>query len=445
MLSNMTASGGQIQGARDYQEDSYCIIEKVSHQDYGALYVLADGMGGHDGGAQASELAVKGFCDSFRQSQGEIPERLSQALRAANSEIADFVTDNPDFEDMGTTLVGVYIDNSGALWWVSVGDSPLWRVHNGQITQLNDDHSMGPVFDKMVELGDMTASEAKNNPKRNALRSVVHGKDIKLVDVSAEPVQLTEGDCVILASDGVESLTEHAIQTHVEQQVMAEHLVSAILHDIDSKQLSHQDNATLIAISMPRADKSALLQPEVNTRHVAPQTQTVKSTNRHLLIVVALLLTLMVVILGAVLFGSSQDSIEPQITPPPLPSESKETTKNVPPDIDESLDEEPHEIDNESVDFEEDTIDHQVGDVPVKSEDKRQPETDAETEAKDPVVRDIEPSEANGKGESDILDADNVQQPVNTQESDDEEETCDLLLEDEQSCAQAQSNDDGTE
>lgn len=444
MLSNMTASGGQIQGARDYQEDSYSIVEKVSHHDEGALYVLADGMGGHKGGAQASELAVRGFCDSFRSSEGEIADRLTEALHAANQGIADFVADNPSFEDMGTTLVGVYIETNGALWWISVGDSPLWRVRNVQLEQLNDDHSMGPVLDKMVELGDMTASEAKNSPKRNALRSVVHGKEIKLVDVSAEPVQLIQGDCIIVASDGVESLSSLEIQTHVEQQGSAEHLVSAILHHIDGKQLSHQDNATLIVIKTPEADKGSSVPPITNTSKDTQQSQGVKSTNHQLLTIAVVLLSLMVVVFCAMLLFSSDENTAPQSTPPPVTSESKETTKNVPADIEVIVEEEQHEIDNEPIDFDEDTL-NQESDSPVKPEEKPVPDNDIVSDVKDPVVIDVEQAPVEGKGESDILEINSEQPSENDQENDNQEVICDVLLEDEQSCAQAQSIDDGTE
>ena len=117
----------QIQGDRPYQEDDFgCVNDREPNDPTpdSLLLVLADGMGGHAGGAHASQTAIKAFIERYRPDPGNEIDRLEESLEEANSQIKQATLSNPDLQGMGCTLVGALFMDEGLIW-VSVGDSPV--------------------------------------------------------------------------------------------------------------------------------------------------------------------------------------------------------------------------------------------------------------------------------------------------------------------------------
>ena len=138
-------AGYKIRGGRDYQEDAFQIKSYREGDNNVLLLVLADGMGGHVGGARASELAVTNFVACFDRTEGVIARRLRESLDAANSAIADAAAADLRLSEMGCTVVACVVDGDQA-HWISVGDSLLWCLRDGQLMRLNADHSMRPCW-----------------------------------------------------------------------------------------------------------------------------------------------------------------------------------------------------------------------------------------------------------------------------------------------------------
>ncbi len=216
------------------------------------LAVLADGMGGHAGGAVASKIATKSFIDHFMANErdtDDVAERLRQSLAAANDAVASKAEGNADLSGMGCTVVGL-VATGDRLDWISVGDSPLWLYSNGALQRLNEDHSMMPVLLARVERGELTASAASNHPSRNALRSAVVGEDIPLVDLATMTLQMGSDDVLVLASDGLCSLSDQEIAAilhraaKADPQTIADKLVGAV----DALGLPDQDNTTVVVL-----------------------------------------------------------------------------------------------------------------------------------------------------------------------------------------------------
>lgn len=255
-------AGAEIVGDRKNQEDFHAFL--VSESSSGLLAVLADGMGGHEAGEIASRLAVESFAHSFqRHGAHSIPVKLGAALQAADHAIGDYVASNPHLAGMGCTLLAAHISPAG-LYWISVGDSPLYLLHNRKLTQINEDHSMAPEIAKSLKAGKLTQEEALNHPHRNALRSALMGEGhCKLVDCPATAMRLTSGDIVLLASDGVQSLTEAEITAVLGKNLnlSAKDMASRLLRAVQKKQRRNQDNTTVqlvrLSTSMGPA-KSAL-------------------------------------------------------------------------------------------------------------------------------------------------------------------------------------------
>ncbi len=220
--------------------------------------ILADGMGGHAGGALASQTVCETFVDAYAQEQGaDTHARLISALAAANEAIAGKVHENPALSGMGSTLVGVVFSNDGAQW-VSVGDSPLMLYRRGEIALLNEDHSLAPELDRMAEAGHISMEEARRDPRRHMLRSAVTGDDIDLVDISKKPLAVEPGDYVILASDGLQTLEQSEVERIVSAYAAdgAKAVAHALIRAVEAVRDPHQDNATVVAVRVIPAASS---------------------------------------------------------------------------------------------------------------------------------------------------------------------------------------------
>ena len=242
-------------GARSYQEDAVAVREEPAgggaggHEADSLIAVLADGMGGHTGGAIASSTACEAFVSAYAAASGDEASRLEEALLEANLAIAGSVADNPALNGMGCTLVGTVFGPSG-LQWVSVGDSPLFLVRGGQIAQLNADHSLAPEIDKLAAAGKMSWEDARADPRRHYLRSAVTGAEIEMIDRSPAAVALNNGDIVILASDGIQTLSQESILDVVLRYAGEgpEAVARALLASVGAVGEPHQDNATVVVV-----------------------------------------------------------------------------------------------------------------------------------------------------------------------------------------------------
>lgn len=249
-----------IRGARHYQEDTAVVwpgqpshdLPSVGAANGGSdplVAILADGMGGHAGGALASRMACQSFVDAFSDSDGATGDRLIAGLAAANEAIARTVKENPMLAGMGSTLVGVAFSADG-IEWVSVGDSPLFLYRRGEIATLNEDHSLAPELDRMAEAGSITHEEARRDPRRHMLRSAVTGDVIDLVDLPRRPLKIEPGDYVILASDGLQTLDASEIVRVVSAYADdgPEAVVNALIRAVEALRDPHQDNTTIVAV-----------------------------------------------------------------------------------------------------------------------------------------------------------------------------------------------------
>lgn len=244
------------QGGRDYQEDA--IVTDFPFGSDSGVVVLADGMGGHAAGDVASKIVVtevfselKFQSANFHEFEKDIPSMMTSAAAGANAVVREHVQDNPQTRGMGATLVSlVMVENR--MFWMSIGDSPLYLLRGGKLRQLNEDHSMAPQIDFMVQSGLLDAEVAKNHPDRNCLTSVILGDRVAKSDCPEDPFGLEIGDIVVVSSDGLQYLEETVIQKILHKYrrrksaEIAGHLLEAIetLGDVD------QDNVSFAVIKL---------------------------------------------------------------------------------------------------------------------------------------------------------------------------------------------------
>ena len=258
-------------GGRSGQEDAFRLwpVEGVvppKAESGGLLAVLADGMGGHTGGAIAGQTACKTFAEVFAAAPAPFDARLKTALHASNDALAKGVEQNAALKGMGCTIVAAWIDDLG-IRWTSVGDSLLLLYRLPDVIRLNADHSLGSFLDEQARQNRISRSEARRNRNRNALRSALTGSKIDLIDLRGEPLELRPGDWVLLASDGICSLPGDEIADVVYRfrQSTPEEMAEGLIAAITQKAVVDQDNATVVAVRIDGAPEAS---DDVTTRVV---------------------------------------------------------------------------------------------------------------------------------------------------------------------------------
>jgi serine/threonine protein phosphatase PrpC len=247
--------GGALLGARSDQQDSF-LTYRLEAPD-ALLAIVADGMGGRAAGALASQTAGAAFLDSFLAryaGEGAVGSALEDAVFAANQAIDDVQAGFPEREGMGTTLLAVYVSPAG-LSWISVGDSLLLLYRDGKLHRLNEDHSLRGL------------PEFRGGRHGNMLRSALTGQDIALIDSHPGPLVLQTDDKIILASDGILTLSDAEISAslNVKGADFPEAAGCALLEAVAQKNNPKQDNCTLVLIGGvgaslrgPRAGEKAM-------------------------------------------------------------------------------------------------------------------------------------------------------------------------------------------
>ena len=159
------------------------------------LFVVADGMGGHQAGDYASKYTVEVLQRELKNSEGEDVEKvLVGAIKTANKEIIKEASRDVHLKGMGTTVVAATIVNQ-MMYFANVGDSRLYLINQG-IQQLTKDHSL---VEEMVRLGGIKPEEAKHHPDKNIITRAIGAKAD--VDVDFYEHRLKKGDIILIFNE----------------------------------------------------------------------------------------------------------------------------------------------------------------------------------------------------------------------------------------------------
>jgi len=193
---------------RQYNEDSlYVCGLELDITALGLLMGVADGMGGHNGGDVASQLAVRTLNTYYEANggAGETPallERLIRVVEEANRAIYNVSSENEGLCGMGTTLTSVCLRGDEALI-AHVGDSRAYLFRDGVLTQLTEDHSL---VAQAVREGILTPEQAARHPQRNIITRALGTKDT--VEVDSLVIKVQKGDLLLCSSDGLHGFVE---------------------------------------------------------------------------------------------------------------------------------------------------------------------------------------------------------------------------------------------
>jgi protein phosphatase len=208
---------------RENNEDRYAYWEPDADEEFarkGRLAVVADGMGGHEGGQEASRIAVEAIQEVFSETSSADPQALLVAgFQIAHERILQYAAGQPELRGMGTTATAVVLLGN-QLYYAHVGDSRLYLVRESSLSRLTHDHS---YVGRLVENGVISPEEAETHPQRHILTAALGAGAEASPDTPAHPVALQKGDVLILCTDGLWSLlSENEIPSIVAARELPE-------------------------------------------------------------------------------------------------------------------------------------------------------------------------------------------------------------------------------
>ncbi|MHB8597616.1 MAG: Stp1/IreP family PP2C-type Ser/Thr phosphatase [Ktedonobacteraceae bacterium] len=229
---------------REHNEDNMAHVIPKDPQVMarkGALFIVADGMGGHAAGEVASEIAVDAVTNVYYQDDSDdVATSLLHAIKRANALIHQRAAENMLRSGMGTTCIAAVLRGNMA-YIANVGDSRAYLVRGGQVRQVSQDHSW---VAEQVRAGLLTEEQARNHAQRNVITRCL-GTQAD-VDIDVFPEQLEENDALVLCSDGLSGyISDEAILKTVEQAGPQE----SVYHLIEqANENGGPDNITAIVV-----------------------------------------------------------------------------------------------------------------------------------------------------------------------------------------------------
>lgn len=226
---------------RTNNEDCYFVSEEGPK-----LYVVADGMGGHNAGEIASRVAVdavKTYINNEmdnQQSSDQIEEILLGSIRFANAEVYELSRKNDSMEGMGTTLTLLLVEDE-MMYFAHVGDSRAYMLKGESLEQITDDHSL---VGELLRAGTITEEQARVHPQKNILTNAVGtGLTVK-IDVLH---RIVENGIILLCTDG---LTTHVSEKQIVDIMTAGSDLESICNALVDKanEEGGQDNITVVAV-----------------------------------------------------------------------------------------------------------------------------------------------------------------------------------------------------
>ena len=305
------------------------------------LHIVCDGMGGHIGGAKASNIAVKSIQEYFSNTPNPVPQvALNEAIVFANMQIFGFAQAEPEFNGMGTTCT-VLLESEGLIYIAHVGDSRIYIHTDKKLYRITKDHS---YVQGLVDKGEITDQQMETHPNKNQLtRALGIAAEVE-VEVASKPILAKTNDSFLLCSDGLNGLvndrminsvinTDSSLETKCNNLItMAE---AAGGHDnisVDLIEVLESDHTTTQFLNKNNEDLI-----DTSTQQILPNTQIQEKTplwylkNKVSVSLIVASIFLVSYFGFQMFFDDSQEKI-PVINPPvvkadPLPKTKTDTIK----------------------------------------------------------------------------------------------------------------------
>jgi len=245
-----TCAQSDLGRSRSVNEDFFFLDEED-----GSFCLVADGMGGHGNGEVASRVAAEAMARHLRESTPAVEappdgdsssrnaDRLRAAVRAANREVLAEVEKDATLAGMGATLVALLIEDDTALV-AHVGDSRAYRLREGELEQLTEDHTW---VREQITAGFLSEADARLHPFRSVVTRAVGGAEEVVVDI--ESIDLRSGDLLLLCSDGLNAvLSDQEIADHLQQEEPLETISRRLIESANEG--GGPDNITVVLLEV---------------------------------------------------------------------------------------------------------------------------------------------------------------------------------------------------
>ncbi len=224
---------------RSANQDSYWIDTE------GRFFVVADGMGGHAGGEEASRIAVdvvKNYLETKWDQELSPQDLMQAAISLANESILKDQEANPVRREMGTTIV-ILLFKDNQPWYCHIGDSRLYRLRGAKLEQISSDHTW---IAKAIQSGTVDIEEARSHPWRHMLMQCLGREDIE--EITAANVDFQPGDRLLICTDGLtEELSDERIANQLKNIRPCEEAGTALINMAKAK--GGRDNITVVIIT----------------------------------------------------------------------------------------------------------------------------------------------------------------------------------------------------
>lgn len=229
-------------GGRSYNEDSAAFKEEDGH----GIFVVADGLGGHQHGEMASACVRDSLIEGWDASAGEDrAEQLREQIAIANQKLLDLQQEQQC--TMKSTVVALTVDENSATW-AHVGDSRLYYLHRNTIWNITEDHS---VSYKKYKAGEITRAQICFDEDQSCLLRTLGNKERCEPDIHASGELLEPGDAFLLCSDGVwEYLYDEEILIDLLKAETAEEWAELLLLRVIARLEPENDNLTLLTVML---------------------------------------------------------------------------------------------------------------------------------------------------------------------------------------------------
>jgi protein phosphatase len=241
LTAGMFSDVGQL---REINEDYPLVDERL------ALFAVADGMGGHQGGEVASRTAIEALRAAVASGLA-----INEAINRANEAVLKRAEGNPDLAGMGTTMTAVVVVGASQLLIGHVGDSRAYLLHDGELRRVTEDHSL---VEELVREGRLTPEQAEVHPQRAIITRALGVEQLLDVDLYTVPVEA--GDRLVICSDGLTTMlrdrdVERIARGESDAQRAAEALVDA------ANEAGGEDNITVVVLDVVEVDVAEAAHP----------------------------------------------------------------------------------------------------------------------------------------------------------------------------------------
>jgi protein phosphatase len=239
---------------RKHNEDYYAIDETQG------LFIVADGLGGHEGGEIASKLATETIVEFFKEipkknlDDSSIDGKINEAIQKAHQAILNLFHQDKSLKGMGTTIVLALFKPPHSFYIANIGDSRAYLFRNQKMELITQDHS---VVAQLVQQGKITPDEARTHRLRNIVTQAI-GIDLNM-GCYKRKISAKDEDTIILCSDGLwDMLSDETIKEICFKEREPKQLCSNLIES--AKQAGGRDNITVVIISVKKRQKSLVVE-----------------------------------------------------------------------------------------------------------------------------------------------------------------------------------------